>query len=65
MRREFDAAQEATSQEVQVTRDANAQIKEDFEILEERFKKNTVLNEELVGGLKEEAKKVDARLKKL
>ena len=40
MRREFDAAQAAIQQEIQVTRDASAQIKEDYEILEERFKKN-------------------------
>ena len=52
MRREFDASQAAISQEMQVTRDANTQIKEDYEILEERFRKNTNLNEELVAGLK-------------
>ena len=48
-----------------MTRDSNAQIREDYEILEERFKKNTNLNEELVAGLKEEGKKQDAKLKKL
>ena len=39
-RREFDASQAAISQEMQVTRDSNVQLKEDYEILEERFKKN-------------------------
>ena len=48
-----------------MTRDSNAQIREDYEILEERFKKNTNLNEELVAGLKEEGKKQDVKLKKL
>ena len=48
-----------------MTRDSNAQIREDYEILEERFKKNTNLNEELVAGLKEEGKKQDAKLKRL
>ena len=48
-----------------MTRDSNAQIREDYEILEERFKKNTNLNEELVAGLKEEGKKQEAKLKKL
>ena len=48
-----------------MTRDANTQIKEDYEILEERFRKNTNLNEELVAGLKQEAAKVEIKLKKL
>ena len=48
-----------------MTRDSNAQIREDYEILEERFKKNTNLNEELVAGLKEEGKKQEAKLKRL
>lgn len=64
-RREFDAAQAAISQEMQVTREANQQLKEDYEILEERFKKNQTLNENLVVELKEDQKGTIVKLKKL
>ena len=37
MRREFDAGQAAISQEMQVQRDETALIKEDYQILNERF----------------------------
>ena len=64
-RRQFDAGQAAISQEMGVTREANAQLKEDYEILEERFKKNQTLNENLVNDLKDDQKGTIVKLKKL
>ena len=40
-------------------------MKEDYEILEERFKKNQTLNENLVAELKEDQKDTIVKLKKL
>ena len=65
MRREFDAGQAAISQEMQVKRDETALIKEDYQILNERFNKQTSLYENQVTELKEDQKKVAEKCKTL
>ena len=65
MRREFDAGQAAISQEMQVQRDETALIKEDYQILNERFNKQQILYENQVNDLKEDAKKVAEKVKTL
>ena len=50
---------------MQITREANARIKEDYEILEERFSKNQKLNENLVSDLKVDHVAVVEKNKKL
>ena len=52
-------------QELESTRDLNAKVKEDYDILQERFQKHQVLNENLVRELKLDHEQLGARTKEL
>ena len=65
MRREFDAKELAISTEMQGQRDETALIKEDYQILNERFNKQTSLYENQIAEIKVDMKKTAEKNKTL
>ena len=51
--------------ELEVSREANATLKEEYEILEERFKKHSKMIEDQNSDLENELKNMAAKCKKL
>ena len=60
-----EVAQAEWQSEMQITRDMNAKVKEDFEILTERFQKHQTLNENLVRELKGDHELIGMKCKEL
>jgi predicted nuclease with TOPRIM domain len=65
MGRENAAAIAAKDQQLATSHELNSKLREDYEILEERFKKHSKMNDELVNELKEDQKEINERNKKL
>ena len=63
--RSHGETQAQLAKEMQVTRDLNAKVKEDYDIPQERFQKHQVLNEKLVGELKQDHEQLGLRCKEL
>lgn len=64
-RKENDAALAAKDQQLATSHELNSRMRDDYEMLEERFKKHSKMNEGIVAELKADLKKIGETNKSL
>jgi len=65
VRRENDASLASKDKELATSHELNSKLRDDYELLEERFKKQTKMNDDFVAELKVDIKKTTALNKEL